>query len=431
MPGRACHYSRGMTTHRSRPALALTSAAALAGLLSACAGASPASSAKSVSPGAASSAAAPASAGRSSAAGTADAPPAPSADPGAASCVDRVFSKLTEAQRVGQLFLVGMASDSAGPATAAAEREYHFGSVLFASDTSEGAKAAAATTSYVQALATPAITGGVRFFVAANQEGGKVQNLKGPGFTDMPSALTQGSWSTSYLRRQAAGWGGELRSAGVNFDLAPVMDVVPAGTASTNAPIGQLDREFGSTAAGNGAHGAAFIQGMASAGVATSAKHFPGLGRVTGNTDFTANVVDSVTTPDDPDLATYRSAVSAGVPFMMVALATYTKIDPSRLAVFSPTVMRLLRSTTGFRGVILSDDLGDAAAVASIPKTQRAISFLDAGGDMITSQSFPPAEQMASAVLSRASSDPSFRATVDAAAKKVLAAKQSYGLLPC
>jgi beta-N-acetylhexosaminidase len=345
--------------------------------------------------------------------------------------VDRVFSKLTEAQRVGQLFLVGMASDSAGPATAAAEREYHFGSVLFATNTSEGVKAAAATTSYVQSLATQSITGGVRFFVAANQEGGQVQNLKGPGFTDMPSALTQGSWSASYLRQQAAVWGGQLRSAGVNFNLAPVMDVVPAGTASTNAPIGQLDREFGSTAAGNGAHGAAFIQGMASAGVATSAKHFPGLGRVTGNTDFTANVVDSVTTPNDPNLATYRSAVGAGAPFMMVALATYTKIDPSRLAVFSPTVMRLLRSTTGFRGVVLSDDLGDAAAVASIPKGQRAISFLDAGGDMITSQSFSPAEQMASAVLSRTSSDPSFRATVDAAAKKVLAAKQSYGLLPC
>jgi hypothetical protein len=50
---------------------------------------------------------------------------------------------------------------------------------------------------------------------------------------------------------------------------------------------------------------------------------------------------------------------------------------------------------------------------------------------MITSQSFPPAEEMAAAVLSRTSSDSSFRATVDAAARKILAAKQSYGLLPC
>jgi beta-N-acetylhexosaminidase len=407
-------------------AAAVTSVAAFVGVLAGC-GDSPASSASSISP-TASGPTASASTDRSAAPGTA-APGTSQAQP--ASCVDQVLGKLTEAQRVGQLFLVGMKSDIAGPATAAAEKEYHFGSVLFASNTTEGVKAAAATTSYVQSLATLAVTGGVRFFVAANQEGGEVQNLKGPGFSTMPSALTQGSWSASRLKQEAAGWGRELRAAGVNFDLAPVMDVVPAGTAASNAPIGQLDREFGYTAATNGAHGAAFIQGMASAGVATSAKHFPGLGRVTGNTDFTANVVDSVTSPTDPDLATYRSAAAAGAPFMMIALATYTKIDASRLAVFSPAVMRLLRTSIGFGGVIMSDDLGNATAVASIPVDQRAISFLEAGGDMITSQSFSPAEKMAAAVLSRTSSDPSFRATVDAAAKKVLAAKQAYGLLPC
>jgi hypothetical protein len=48
---------------------------------------------------------------------------------------------------------------------------------------------------------------------------------------------------------------------------------------------------------------------------------------------------------------------------VMVALATYTKIDPTQLAVFSPTVMRLLRNGLGFSGVIVSDDLGEAAAV--------------------------------------------------------------------
>jgi beta-N-acetylhexosaminidase len=50
----------------------------------------------------------------------------------------------------------------------------------------------------------------------------------------MPSALAQGSLSASVLARQAAVWGGELRAAGFNLDLAPVMDVVPAGTADRN-----------------------------------------------------------------------------------------------------------------------------------------------------------------------------------------------------
>jgi beta-N-acetylhexosaminidase len=116
---------------------------------------------------------------------------------------------------------------------------------------------------------------------------------------------------------------------------------------------------------------------------------------------------------------------------VMVALATYTKIDPAELAVFSPTVMRLLRNGLGFSGVIVSDDLGEAAAVQAIPAGTRAIDFLTAGGDLITSQSLAPAEQMAAAVLAKASGNAAFRATVDAAAQRVLAAKQAAGLLPC
>ena len=361
--------------------------------------------------------------------------PIPTADPPTvatptAACVNEVYGRLTLAQRVGQLFLVGLSADAAGPVTTAALEQYHFGSFLL-TPTAEGTAALNGATAHIQSLATSANTGGVRFFVAANQEGGKIQQLTGSGFSVMPSALVQGSWPVSQLRQQAAGWGGELRAAGVNLDLAPVMDVVPPGTASTNAPIGQLDREFGFDPNTNGTHGAAFIEGMAAAGVATSAKHFPGLGRVTGNTDFTSNVVDSVTTATDPYLGSFRDAIEAGVPFVMVALATYTKIDPARLAVFSPVVMNLLRSGLGFGGVIISDDLGEAAAVAAIPAGDRATDFLSAGGDMITSQTLQPAETMAAAVLARAAVDSSFRAVVDAAALRVLDAKQAYGLLPC
>ena len=359
--------------------------------------------------------------------------PSPASPSPSVSCAAQVFGRLTEAQRIGQLFLVGVTDDIAGPQTTAALQQYHFGSLLLYS-TSEGVTALAAATAHMQALGT-ANDGGVRMFIAANQEGGEVQQLTGPGFSVMPSALAQGTWSTATLRSAAAGWARELRAAGVNFDLAPVLDVVPAATAASNAPIGALDRQFGSTPAGNGAHGAAFITGMASAGVATAAKHFPGLGRVTGNTDFTANVVDNVTTPDDPDLGSFRLAVAAGAPFVMVALATYTLIDRTQLAVFSPTVMKLVRSGSGsglgFGGVIMSDDLGDALAVQSIPAASRAISFLTAGGDMITSQSLAPAQAMAAAVLAKASSSPSFRAVVDAAAQRILAAKQASGLLTC
>jgi beta-N-acetylhexosaminidase len=354
---------------------------------------------------------------------------APTTGSPAAACVTQALGNLTLAQRVGELFLVGVDGNVAGPELTAAERTYHFGSLLL-NKTSAGTAALAAQTAAMQELA-PSGTGGIRLFIAANQEGGEIQQLTGPGFATMPSALQQGSWALTTLRATATDWGTDLRAAGVNLDLAPVMDVVPQGSAASNAPIGALDREFGFDPVTNGEHGTAFIQGMAAAGVTTVAKHFPGLGRVAGNTDFTSNVVDNVTTASDPDLNSFRTAIGAGVPMVMVALATYTKIDPSELAVFSPTVMRLLRDGLGFNGVIVSDDMGEAAAVQAIPVASRAVGFLTAGGDLITSQSLAPAEQMAAAVLAKASGSAAFRATVDAAAQRVLAAKQAAGLLSC
>jgi beta-N-acetylhexosaminidase len=93
--------------------------------------------------------------------------------------------------------------------------------------------------------------------------------------------------------------------------------------------------------------------------------------------------------------------------------------------------MRLLRSQLGFGGVIISDDMGQAAAVTAIPAGKRAIDFLSAGGDMITSQILGPAQAMAAAVAAHAADDPAFRAQVDSAVLRVLTAKQAYGLLPC
>ena len=437
-PQAECHYSLAVTAdqRRWRARAVLTCAVvAVAGAVAGCvpgSGGGPTTPAASPRPSASPPRTdAPSGAATSHGPPAADATTAAPGTPGAAaSCVNRVYGRMTEAQQVGQLFLVGLPADVASPATTAALQTYHFGSLLLA-PSSAGVAALAGATARLRSLATSSVTGGAGFYIAANQEGGQVQHLTGPGFSRMPSALTQGSWPTSTLRAAAAGWGRELSAAGVNLNLAPVMDVVPAGSASTNAPIGALDRQFGSDPVSSGTHGAAFIAGMASAGVATTAKHFPGLGRVRGNTDFTAGVVDSVTTPTDPYLQSFRIAVRAGVPFVMVALATYTRIDPTQLAVFSPVVMQLLRSGLGFGGVIISDDLGVAAAVASVPAGDRAVSFLNAGGDMITSQSLPVAETMASAVLARTAADAAFRAVVGAAVWRILAAKQAYGLLPC
>jgi beta-N-acetylhexosaminidase len=335
-------------------------------------------------------------------------------------------------QRIGQLFLLGLANDQLGAAETSAIRTNHFGSVWFTEQSAAGAPAIRAVADAVQGLATQETTAGVRFFVAANQEGGIIQSLSGPGFSTIPSALDQGAIDPATLRTSAALWGRELASAGVNLNFAPVLDVVAPGTDAQNAPIGALRRGYGHDPATVSAHAVAFMRGMEDAGIATTGKHFPGLGRVTGNTDFTAAVGDEVTTASDSYLAPFRDAIGAGIPMVMVALAKYQRIDPAELAVFSPTVMRqMLRTSLGFTGVVVSDDLGATVAVANISPADRAINFLNSGGDFIISKTITPANAMATAIAARVSTDAAFRSRVDDAALRVLRAKAARGLVRC
>src|SRR4030081_612171 len=233
---------------------------------------------------------------------TASPTPSPTAT---AECAARVLAPMTPEQRIGQLFLLGLANDQLGSAETDAIRTYHFGSVWFVEQSTAGAPAIRAVADAVQGLAIPATTASVRFFVAANQEGGIIQSLAGPGFSTIPSALDQGAIDPATLWTSAALWGRELASAGVNLNFAPVLDVVAPGTDAQNAPIGALRRGYGHDPAAVSAHAVAFMRGMEDAGVVTTGKHFPGLGRVTGNTDFTAAVVDEVTTASDSYLAPF------------------------------------------------------------------------------------------------------------------------------
>jgi len=338
---------------------------------------------------------------------------------------------MTEAQRIGQLFMIGLADDQLDATERQAIAQFHFGSMAYTQRTARGVAADRAVADTVQAQATVAATAGVRFFVAANQEGGLIQALSGPGFDLMPSALDQGMLAPAVLEAMAARWGGELKGAGINLNFAPVADVVPPGTDAQNAPIGQLQREYGHDPATVASHVLAFIAGMRQAGVATTVKHYPGLGRAAGNTDFTSSVIDTLTTRNDPYLAPFVAAVKDGVPFVMVSLATYEQIDPQRLAAFSPTVIAgMLRHDLGYHGVVISDSLG-ATAVASIPPGTRAIDFVAAGGDMIVINQLTPAIAMANAVAAGAAQSALFRARVDNAVLNVLRAKDAQGLLPC
>jgi beta-N-acetylhexosaminidase len=334
------------------------------------------------------------------------------------------------AKQVGQLFVAGVSSTSPTPEELGVIRHRHLGGVILFGHNDIGVAATRSVTRQLQAQATATTTNGVKLWISADQEGGLVQSLKGPGFSAIPTALTQGSWPRASLEARAKRWGSQLSAAGVNLDLAPVADTVPQRLGTANAPIGYYDREYGHHPKVVARHVTAVIDGLRSGGVQATAKHFPGLGRVRRNTDTSAGVTDSMTTRHDPYLLPFERAVADHVPVVMVSFATYTRIDPGHLAAFSPVVMDMLRHDLGFSGVVISDSM-TAVAVESVPAGARAVRFLRAGGTVALSVDTATTTSMAAAVLAHAKSSAHFRATVRSDALIVLKAKHRIGLLSC
>lgn len=325
--------------------------------------------------------------------------------------------------------MVGTPPAQLSPAVATAVTTYRVGSVMLNGRSSLGVQATADVTAQIRALATPEATGGIGPFVATDQEGGLVQVLKGPGFSAVPNGPTQAAMPPATLQQEAATWGAELATAGVNVNLAPVLDLVAPGAVSTNAPIGALNRNLGTDAETVSAHGTAFIAGMAQSGVSCTIKHFPGLGRVTANTDTATAVADEVTTTSDESLGPFVAGITAGTGLVMVSLATYDLIDPTQPAVFSPTVITtLLRGQLGYGGVVITDDVGAADQVSDVPPGERATRFIDAGGDLVLTVDPGVVPEMVSAVAAKMEADPVFAAKVDAAVLRILAAKKVRGL---
>jgi beta-N-acetylhexosaminidase len=343
-------------------------------------------------------------------------------------CLELV-SKMSLSEQVGQLLMVAVSSSGMGRSERAIVARTRAGSVILLGNSTAGMRAIRGVVGRVRdAARSPE---GVDMMLAADQEGGLVQRLKGPGFARIPSATVQSKQSDAELRRNAYEWGRQLKSAGIDANLAPVADVVPAGMVWINKPIGQLRRGYGPSPKTVAAKVTAFTEGMNQAGVATAVKHFPGLGRVRGNTDFMTRVVDRSTTRDDAALAGFGAAIDADVDMVMVSSAIYRKIDDEHRAAFSSMIIgELLREDLGFSRIVISDDLA-AAAMRTLPPDERALRFIRAGGDLLIIGDATLATAMADAIKDEASDDPAFARRVTESAARVVATKERRGLARC
>jgi beta-N-acetylhexosaminidase len=192
--------------------------------------------------------------------------------------------------------------------------------------------------------------------VFVDQEGGVTR-----AFPELPPARPAAAF-TSEAQALAAGraTGAALRRGGVGVDLAPVLD-------SPDGPLGA--RQFRRASIG-----VAFARGLAAAGTAACAKHFPGLGSAAVSTDDSPHVT-AVLRPRE--VAGFRAAVAAGVPCVMVDHAFYRSLGRRR-ASLEPAAYRLLRST-GFRGVAITDSL----SIVAHPPRDWPVAAARAGADLL------------------------------------------------
>jgi beta-N-acetylhexosaminidase len=270
----------------------------------------------------------------------------------------------------------------------------------------------AAVTRQLQAAACSA---GEPLLIGVDQEGGAVRRLPWAPPFDTPAALGRLD-DAARVEQDAAAAAAALRRAGVDVDFAPVADTVTAAKDFLGS------RSFGQDPAVVGTLAAAFIQGLQTAGIAATAKHFPGLGTATVNTDDRAVTIRAAPGLLQRGLDPFRSAIEAGVKLVMVSTAAYPSLDPSRRpAVFSrPIVAGLLRGTLGFRGVVVSDALDAPGAVHVPHATTLAI---EAGVDVLLYTSDWVSRQGYASLLADAAGSSTLRAELAQAGARIRALK--------
>jgi len=267
---------------------------------------------------------------------------------------------------------------------------------------------------------------GLPALVMTDEEGGGVQrlaNLAGnlPWPRTMAATLTVAQ-TRALAERVARG----LRAAGVTMDLAPVLDLSDGPGPDAAHPDGA--RSFSINPPVATAYGLAFAQGMLQGGVIPVVKHFPGLGQASYNSDFGPSSVPSLPVLKAAALRPFDTAITAGVPAVMVGNVSVPGLTGGLPASLSTAAITgLLRDQLGFRGLVLTDSLSALAVKdAGYGVPRAAARAIGAGADMVMFDSSDPGAT-ADAIIARiAAAVRSHRLPVsrlDDAVQHVLAAK--------
>ena len=219
--------------------------------------------------------------------------------------------------------------------------------------------------------ASMACAAGAPILVAVDQEPGRVDRLAKIG---IPSPAID---SPTFVEETLA-MGKAMFDLGINFDLAPVLDV-----ARGNNPV-LVGRNFGPDPEVVAARGLEFQLTLESLGIMATAKHFPGHGLSTVDPHLQVTPIDaSLATLLETDFPPFQAAIDNGIGAVMVGHPIYAALDPDNPASLSPAVLELLRRDFGFDGVAMTDAFSMAGVRAGGSVADLTVEALIAGEDLL------------------------------------------------
>ncbi|MBG0813294.1 beta-hexosaminidase [Planomonospora sp. ID82291] len=350
------------------------------------------------------------------------------------SSVEDVLAGMSVEEKVGQLFMPVLYGSAA--TTSSSENQARFGAatpakviakyrpggvILFPwADNVKNVRQLVALTNGMQ-KASP----GVPLLIGADQENGPISRLA-PLVTGLPAAKVIGSTGDPALARRAAEvTGTELRALGVNLDFAPVADV---NVNPRNPVIGP--RAYGSDPEKVAPMVAAAVKGFHDAGVAATAKHFPGHGDTSVDSHTGLPVIKhSRSQWSKLDAPPFAAAIGAGVDAVMSAHVVMPKLDPSGdpATLSKPILTGLLREKLGFDGVVSTDALNMAGVREKYGDGEVAVRAVLAGADLLL---MPPDYPKAhDAVLAAVRSGRISGERLDESVRRLLKLKAARGFL--
>jgi beta-N-acetylhexosaminidase len=302
------------------------------------------------------------------------------------------------------------------------------GVIFFGPNIASQAQIAAVIAELDQANDSPLNPVHAPLLLMTDQEGGLVRRMPG---APLLSEQQVGEAADPATAAASAGTsaGLNLRGVGMNVNLAPVLDVYRQPGDFDD----QDQRSYSMNPAVVAELGANFITAQQRAGVAATAKHFPGLGAAAKNQDTDVQPVTldlPLATIRNTDELPYKAAIAAGVRLIMVSWAVYPALDPSRPAGLSPTVVGgELRQRLGFQGVTITDALEAGALRAYGTFQNRALLAAEAGMDLIlcSEQNITEGEQATAGLESGYLGGDLAKPAFTAALERVLALRASLG----